>query len=387
MFRDPLDFVYPAPTTVFKQRKMDVVGQANLLKKLPQRLPPTVPFATKTPPVALHAPTATTLEAASTALEPSATTREAREPQAQKPVLMDTGAPIVVSSAATKAKKPSESNVSEKKRKRNKKGKDRKKRSNAKKAAELVGVADEVDAPVINVVEIIDSGASSAAAVGALPLTVGSGIGYDPSAVVSATSAIEAVEREEKQALETYCESTPAARFAHALHEEAEAAKAKFCPVYAESRRIAALDDCQGPPYIGTEGGVPDSFVMAAMAEERCELEDERLVLFVDSLFEEPVSSPETTSLKQEWKSILRAKKDPMWETKIKPAIQREITKVFEELQTVKVCPYREYEARRLAHPDRTVLLNALMPIIAKLSVDGEFTKVKSRLVVADSVE
>ena len=176
-------------------------------------------------------------------------------------------------------------------------------------------------------------------------------------------------------------------RFAHALHEEAEDAKAKFCPVYAESRRIAALDDCQGPPYIGTEGGVPDSFVVAAMAEERCELEDERLVLFVDSLFEEPVLSPVTTSLKQEWKSILRAKKDPMWETKIKPAIQREITKVFEELQTVKVCSYREYEARRLAHPDRTVLLNALMPIIAKLSVGGEFTKVKSRLVVADSVE
>ena len=42
--------------------------------------------------------------------------------------------------------------MSEKKRKRNKKGKGRKKRSNAKKAAELVGVADEVDAPVINVV-------------------------------------------------------------------------------------------------------------------------------------------------------------------------------------------------------------------------------------------
>jgi hypothetical protein len=315
---------------------MDEVGHP--AKRLPQRLPPTVPFATKTPPVALHAPTATTPEAASTALEPSETTREARKPQAQKPVLMDTGAPIVVSSAATKAKKPSKSGaVKEKKRARNKKGKVRKKRSNANKAAELVGVADEVDAPVINVVEIIDSGASSAAAVGALPLTVGSGIGYDPSAVVSATSAIEAVEREEKQALETYCESTPAARFAHALHEEAEAAKAKFCPVYAESRRIAALDDCQGPPYIGTEGGVPDSFVMAAMAEERCELEDERLVLFVDSLFEEPVLSPETTSLKQEWKSILRAKKDPMWETKIKPAIQREITKVFEELQTVKV--------------------------------------------------
>ena len=193
---------------------------------------------------------------------------------------------------------------------------------------------------------------------------------------------IETVEREEKQALKTYCESTPATRFAHALHEEAEDAKAKFCPVYAESRRIAALDDCQGPPYIGTEGGVPDSFVMAAMAEDRRELEDERLLQFVES-----VLSPETTSLKREWKSILKARKDPMWETGIKPAIQREITKVFEELQTVKVCSYQEYEARRLAHPDRTVLLNALMPIIGKLSVDGEFTKVKSRLVVADSVE
>ena len=42
--------------------------------------------------------------------------------------------------------------------------------------------------------------------------------------------------------------------------------------------------------------------------------------------------------------------------------IQREITKVFEELQTGKVCPYREYEARRLAHPDRTVVLNAITP-------------------------
>jgi hypothetical protein len=49
-----------------------------------------------------------------------------------------------------------------------------------------------VDAPVINVVEIIDSGASSGKAPTAAALTVGSGIGYDPSAVVSATSAIEA---------------------------------------------------------------------------------------------------------------------------------------------------------------------------------------------------
>jgi len=58
-------------------------------------------------------------------------------------------------------------------------------------------------------------------AVEALPLTVDCGIAYDLSAVVSATTAIQAVEREEKPALETYCESTPAARFAHALHEEA----------------------------------------------------------------------------------------------------------------------------------------------------------------------
>jgi hypothetical protein len=35
---------------------------------------------------------------------------------------------------------------------------------------------------------------------------------------------------------------------------------------------------------------------MAAMAEERCELEDERLVLFVDSLFEEPVLSRDNVS-------------------------------------------------------------------------------------------
>ena len=101
--------------------------------------------------------------------------------------------------------------------------------------------ADEADSPVINVVEIIDSGSSSAATVGTLPLTVGSGIGYDPAAVESATSAIETVEREEKRELETYCESTAVARFAHAFHEEAEAAKAKCCPVYAESRHIAAL--------------------------------------------------------------------------------------------------------------------------------------------------
>jgi hypothetical protein len=168
MFCDPLDFVFPAPTTVVKQRKMDVVGQTNPVK----RLPPTDSIATKTPPIAppaIPAPTAPTPGAASTALEPSATTREVRKTQAQKPVLMDTGAPIVVSSAATKAKKPSKSGaVKEKKLARNKKGKVRKKRSNANKAAELVGVADEVDAPVINVVEIIDSGASSTAAVGTL---------------------------------------------------------------------------------------------------------------------------------------------------------------------------------------------------------------------------
>ena len=167
---------------------------------------------------------------------------------------------------------------------------ERKKQKKANKAAVLVGVADEAVSPVINVVEIIDSGASSAAAVGTLPLTVGSGIGYDPAAVVSDTSAIETGEREEDQALKTYCESTSATRFAHALHEEAEDAKAKFCPVYAESRRIAALDDCQGPPYIGTEGGVPDSFVMAAMAEDRRELEDERLLQFVESVARDNVS-------------------------------------------------------------------------------------------------
>ena len=204
---------------------------------------------------------------------------------------MDTVAPIVVPTAATKAKKPSKSSVArERKSAKNKKEKERKKQKKANKAAVLVGVADEAVSPVINVVEIIDSCASSAAAVGTLPLTVGSGIGYDPAAVVSDTSAIETGEREEDQALKTYCESTSATRFAHALHEEAEDAKAKFCPFYAESRRIAALDDCQGPPYIGTEGGVPDSFVMAAMAEDRRELEDERLLQFVESVARDNVS-------------------------------------------------------------------------------------------------
>ena len=44
MFRDPIDFVFPAATTVFKQRRRDGVGQAIPVK----RLPPTVPIATNT---------------------------------------------------------------------------------------------------------------------------------------------------------------------------------------------------------------------------------------------------------------------------------------------------------------------------------------------------
>jgi hypothetical protein len=76
-----------------------------------------------------------------------------------------------------------------------------------------------------------------------------------------------------------------------------------------------------------------------------------------------------------------------MWDSKIKPAIRREIEKVFKELKTIEVCSYQDYYARKRTHPERTVLLNALMPIVVKLSVDGEFTKVKPRLVVADSVE
>jgi hypothetical protein len=44
----------------------------------------------------------------------------------------------------------------------------------------------------------------------------------------------------------------------------------------------------------------------------------------------ESVLSSGTTSLKREWKSIFKASKDPMWKTGL--AIQREITKVFEEL-------------------------------------------------------
>ena len=131
MFRDPLDFVFPAATTSFKQRRRDVVGQAIPVK----RLPPTVPIATKTPPAAppaIPAPTATTPGAASVALEPSATTRAVRAKQAQKSGLMDTGAPIVVSTAATKAKKPSKSEVArEKKSAKNKKEKERQKRVKA----------------------------------------------------------------------------------------------------------------------------------------------------------------------------------------------------------------------------------------------------------------
>ena len=60
---------------------------------------------------------------------------------------------------------------------------------------------------------------------------------------------------------------------------------------------------------------------------------------------------------------------------------------MFNELTTIKVFSRQEYHARQRSHPERTVLLNALIPIVVKVSVEGEFTKVKPRLVVADSTE
>jgi hypothetical protein len=73
-----------------------------------------------------------------------------------------------------------------------------------------------------------------------------------------------------------------------------------------------------------------------------------------------------------------------MWNSHILPAILKEIDKIFNIYKTIRVVPRKEYEECVMNHPERTVLLDCLMPITAKFNVEGKFTKVKPRIVVAD---
>ena len=71
-----------------------------------------------------------------------------------------------------------------------------------------------------------------------------------------------------------------------------------------------------------------------------------------------------------------------MWDSYIRPAILKEIDEIFKLYKTIRVVPPEEYVEECIKnHPERTVFLDCLMPIIA---VEGEFTKVKQRIVVAD---
>jgi hypothetical protein len=80
----------------------------------------------------------------------------------------------------------------------------------------------------------------------------------------------------------------------------------------------------------------------------------------------------------------MQALEDPKWASHILPAIKREIDKIFNIYKTIRVVPRKEYEECVMNHPERTVLLDCLMPITAKFNVEGKFTKVKPRIVVAD---
>jgi hypothetical protein len=174
------------------------------------------------------------------------------------------------------------------------------------------------------------------------------------------------------------------------------------------------LDEVHGPPAVGTEGWL-DPYVSDAMAVDRSDVCGDRARLaacFAVTDDESPdlavinacyavtegrdstsnnepalnsdAANPTTSDPKRSWTSIKKARDDPMWDTHIRPAIRKEIDKIFDHYKTIRVVPWKEYLECVQNHPERTVLLDCLMPITAKYNVDGEFTKVKPRIVVAD---
>lgn len=121
-----------------------------------------------------------------------------------------------------------------------------------------------------HVVKIIDSGASDPAAVGTLPLTVVVLVMITPRwFVTSRYWTRRSARRKPRWRLVQILRPT-AALDGHAAHEEAAAAIAKRCPVFAESRRLITFDDSQESPYLGTKNDTLDSY------EERSQLEVER---------------------------------------------------------------------------------------------------------------
>jgi hypothetical protein len=218
-FRDPLSFVFPAAVTVY------VAPFRKTAEKAFNKAKPTTPHtpAVIKPPVphVISAPT-------SLFSEPGATSRIASERQAQIPRHDDTGTFGERSQAPTSAKRAGTRKVIKEAQKtaaaeedavknlnRNRKKRAREKRAKAKKAASLVDIAEEAASPARHVVKIVDSGASGATAVGALPLTVGSGTGYDRDMVARDGAVIADVERKDSVALGIYCEfSDPAVRAA-----------------------------------------------------------------------------------------------------------------------------------------------------------------------------
>ena len=76
----------------------------------------------------------------------------------------------------------------------------------------------------------------------------------------------------------------------------------------------------------------------------------------------------------------------PTLEAEIKPAVLGEIKKIFEVYKSVELVPKREMLETMAKHGKKVVFLEAMVPIKAKTNVDGEFTKIKARFVVADKV-
>ena len=90
---------------------------------------------------------------------------------------------------------------------------------------------------------------------------------------------------------------------------------------------------------------------MAAMEEERRELEDDRAasqgdhaadkVLALQCMAPLEAKAPATTVQNRERKSIRMASKDPMWDSEIKPAIRNEIERCSMSLRPSKYAPVR----------------------------------------------
>jgi hypothetical protein len=88
----------------------------------------------------------------------------------------------------------------------------------------------------------------------------------------------------------------------------------------------------------------------------------------------------------REWRTLKAAKKDKLWGD-IRPAVQAEITRVFETHKSVIHVPESEMAKDLAQYGSVKVLLrDALIPIKAKTNVDGDLTKIKARFVVADRV-